>query len=134
MAQPKRWLNLNVGINPTGYLHSAWKYRAGSRHDIADPEYYPRLTRLAHKGVFDAVFVSDMPLLRLGEDSRPSQIIDPLILATALTSSKPGPTPKRRSPRWHGARAPDGTTIVVRAPRAGSGCSTLWPTDIRQLC
>jgi FMN-dependent oxidoreductase (nitrilotriacetate monooxygenase family) len=89
MAQSKRWLNLNVGINPTGYLHGAWKYRTGSRHDIADPEYYLRLTRLAHKGVFDAVFVSDMPLLRLGEDSRPSQIIDPLILATALTSQVP---------------------------------------------
>jgi FMN-dependent oxidoreductase (nitrilotriacetate monooxygenase family) len=89
MAQWKRRLNLNVGINPTGYLHDAWKYRSGSRHDVADPEYYLRLTRLAHKGVFDAVFVSDMPLLRLGPDSRPVQVIDPLILATALTSQVP---------------------------------------------
>lgn len=89
MTQPKRRLNLNVGINPTGYLHSAWKYRTGSRHDIADPDYYLRLTRLAHKGVFDAVFVSDMPLLRLGQNSGPSQIIDPLILATSLTAQVP---------------------------------------------
>lgn len=89
MVQPTRRLNLNVGINPTGYLPGAWKYRTGSRHDLADPEHYLRLTRLAHKGVFDAVFVSDMPLLRLGPDSRPAQIIDPLILATALTSQVP---------------------------------------------
>ncbi len=89
MAQSKRRLNLNVGINPTGYLHEAWKYRSGTRHDIADPDYYLRLTRLAHEGVFDAVFVSDMPLLRLEKNSRPSQIIDPLILATALTSQVP---------------------------------------------
>jgi FMN-dependent oxidoreductase (nitrilotriacetate monooxygenase family) len=89
MSQAKRRLNLNVGINPTGYLPASWKYRTGSRHDIADPQHYFRLARLAHRGVFDAVFVSDMPLLRLGEDSRPSQIIDPLILATAITSQVP---------------------------------------------
>jgi FMN-dependent oxidoreductase (nitrilotriacetate monooxygenase family) len=89
MAQPQRRLNLNIGINPTGYLHEAWRYRSGTRHDIADPNYYLRLTRLAHRGVLDAVFVSDMPLLRATQDSRPSQIIDPLILATALTSQVP---------------------------------------------
>jgi FMN-dependent oxidoreductase (nitrilotriacetate monooxygenase family) len=89
MTQAKRRLNLNVGVNPLGYLHGSWKYRSGSRHDIADPDYYLRLARLAHRGVFDAVFVSDMPLLRLGPDSRPSQILDPLILATALTAQVP---------------------------------------------
>ena len=89
MAQSQRRLNLNVGINPTGYLHDAWRYRSGSRHDIADPDYYLRLTRLAHQGIFDAVFVSDMPLLRLGSGSRPVQVIDPLILATALTAQVP---------------------------------------------
>ena len=89
MTQQKRRLNLNVGINPTGYLPASWKYRSGSRHDLADPQHYLRLARLAHKGVFDAVFVSDMPLLRLEEDSRPPHIIDPLILATAITSQVP---------------------------------------------
>ncbi|MDE1172570.1 MAG: NtaA/DmoA family FMN-dependent monooxygenase [Parvibaculaceae bacterium] len=89
MAQFKRRLNLNVGINPGGYMQDAWKYRTGNHHDVADPEYYLRLARLARKGVFDAVFVSDMPLLRLGENSRPFQVIDPLILATAITSQVP---------------------------------------------
>jgi FMN-dependent oxidoreductase (nitrilotriacetate monooxygenase family) len=89
MAPPQRRLNLNVGINPIGYLHGGWKYRSGSRHDVADPAYYLRLARLAHEGVFDAVFVSDMPLLRLGADSRPGQVIDPLILATAITAQVP---------------------------------------------
>lgn len=32
-----RKLNLNVGINTTGYLPAAWKYRSGNRHDIYDP-------------------------------------------------------------------------------------------------
>jgi len=29
--------HLNVGINTTGYLPAAWKYRSGNRHDIYDP-------------------------------------------------------------------------------------------------
>ncbi|MCE7796687.1 NtaA/DmoA family FMN-dependent monooxygenase [Sphingobium sufflavum] len=89
MATSHRRLNLNVGINPTGYLPNAWKYRSGSVKDIANPDHYLRLARIAHRGVFDAVFVSDMPLLRLGRDSRPGQTIDPLILATALTAQVP---------------------------------------------
>lgn len=87
MAQ--RRLNLNVGINPTGYLSSGWKYRTGTHRDIADPAYYLSLARIAHEGVFDAVFVSDMPQLPLGGPGRPAQIIDPLILATALTAQVP---------------------------------------------
>lgn len=89
MTQTKRRLNLNVGINPIGYLADGWKYRSGSVKDIADPEHYLRLARIAHQGVFDAVFVSDMPLLRLGPDSRPGQTIDPLILAMAVTAQVP---------------------------------------------
>lgn len=89
MTVPARRLNLNVGINTTGYLHAAWKHRSGSRDDITDPAYYLRLTQLAHRGVFDAVFVSDMPLLRPGPDSRPFHTLDPLILATQLTAQVP---------------------------------------------
>jgi len=89
MAQTKRRLNLNVGINGTGYLAHGWKYRSGSVKDVADPEHYLRAARIAHKGVFDAVFVSDMPLLRLGRDAKPGQTIDPLILAMAITAQVP---------------------------------------------
>lgn len=89
MAERKGRLNLNVAINPGGYLAGSWKYRTGSRHDNADPAYYRRLSEIAHKGVLDAVFVSDMSLLRLGRSGPPGQVIDPLILATAITSQVP---------------------------------------------
>jgi FMN-dependent oxidoreductase (nitrilotriacetate monooxygenase family) len=89
MTRTGRRLNLNVGINPIGYLADGWKYRSGSVKDVSDPEHYLRLARLAHKGVFDAVFVSDMPLLRLSADARPGQTIDPLILAMAVTAQVP---------------------------------------------
>lgn len=84
-----RKLNLNVGINTTGYLPAAWKYRSGNRHDIYDPGYYKRLTELAHRGLFDAVFFSDHPALMTDPNSRPFHTIDPLILCTALAAQVP---------------------------------------------
>ncbi|MGH6805243.1 MAG: NtaA/DmoA family FMN-dependent monooxygenase, partial [Ensifer adhaerens] len=89
MSRKTRKLNLNVGINTTGYLPAAWKYRTGNRHDIYDPGYYRRLTELAHKGLFDAVFFSDHPAMMTDPNSRPFHTIDPLILCTALAAQVP---------------------------------------------
>lgn len=89
MTNYKRRLNLNVGINTTGYLGSAWKYRSGNREEITDPAYYLRLTQLAHRGRFDSVFFSDHPALMTDPNSRPFHTIDPLILATALAVQVP---------------------------------------------
>jgi FMN-dependent oxidoreductase (nitrilotriacetate monooxygenase family) len=89
MTSRKRTINLNVGINTTGYLANAWKYRRGDRHDINDPDYYRRLTELAHRGRFDAVFFSDHPALMSDPNSRPFHTIDPLILCTALAAQVP---------------------------------------------
>ncbi|WP_457585012.1 NtaA/DmoA family FMN-dependent monooxygenase [Ensifer canadensis] len=89
MSRKTRKLNLNVGINTTGYLPAAWKYRSGNRHDIYDPGYYRRLTELAHKGLFDAVFFSDHPAMMTDPNSRPFHTIDPLILCTALAAQVP---------------------------------------------
>jgi FMN-dependent oxidoreductase, nitrilotriacetate monooxygenase family len=89
MTTYKRRLNLNVGINTTGYLAGAWKYRTGTRYDITDPDYYLRLTQLAHRGRFDSVFFSDHPALMTDPNSRPFHTIDPLILVTALAAQVP---------------------------------------------
>lgn len=89
MTTYQRRLNLNVGINTTGYLPAAWKYRSGSRYDITDPDYYLRLTQLAHRGRFDSVFFSDHPALMTDPNSRPFHTIDPLILVTALAAQVP---------------------------------------------
>jgi len=89
MTQAQRFLNLNVGLNTTGYVGPAWRQRRGSRHDIADPQYYLRLARLAHKGRFAATFFSDMPLLRPDAATRPLHTIDPLMLQTWLAGQVP---------------------------------------------
>jgi len=89
MTSKQRKLNLNVGVNTTGYLPGAWKYRTGTRHEITDPDYYRRLTELAHRGLFDAVFFSDHPALMTDPNGRPFHTIDPLILSTALAAQVP---------------------------------------------
>jgi FMN-dependent oxidoreductase (nitrilotriacetate monooxygenase family) len=88
MAATRR-LNLNVGINTTGYLTPAWPYRTGTRHDINDPAYYVGLTRLAHAGIFDAVFFSDHPALITDPNARPFHTLDPLTLCAALAAQVP---------------------------------------------
>jgi FMN-dependent oxidoreductase (nitrilotriacetate monooxygenase family) len=89
VAPRRRRLHLNVGINTTGYLASAWKYSRTQPRDVTDIQHYLRLSRLAHEGVFDAVFLSDMPLLRPEPNGRPLHTFDPLILLTAIAASVP---------------------------------------------
>lgn len=86
---PARRLNLNVGINTTGYLGNAWRHGSATRQDVYNFDHYVRLTKLAHSGVFDAVFLSDMPILRPEPGSRPLHTLDPLILMTGLAAAVP---------------------------------------------
>ncbi len=86
----KRYLNLNVGINSTGYLGGAWPHRkSGKRLDFVDPEYYIHLSEIAHRGVFDAVFFSDHPALMTERTGRPFHSLDPLIVLTAIAARVP---------------------------------------------
>jgi FMN-dependent oxidoreductase (nitrilotriacetate monooxygenase family) len=85
----ERQLNLNIGINTTGYLAGAWKYRTGTRYDVTDPAYYLRLTQLAHRGRFDAVFLSDMNALATDPAGRPFHTLDPITLYANLAGQVP---------------------------------------------
>ncbi len=102
----KRLMNLNIGVNTMGYMGQSWKYRTGERTDVADFEYFVRLTQLAHKGLFDAVFLSDIPQLATGPDTRPFQTLEPITLLTGL-----------------GARVPD-IGLVATIPRLSTHRST----------
>jgi FMN-dependent oxidoreductase (nitrilotriacetate monooxygenase family) len=89
MTAPARQLNLNIGVNTTGYLAQAWRWRSGRPSDIHDPAYYRRLTETAHRGRLDAVFFSDHPALRTTPADRPFHTLDPLVLAGVLTAQVP---------------------------------------------
>ncbi len=89
MTMPARQLNLNIGINTTGMGGHAWKQRTGSSADITDPAYYLRLAQIAHRGRFDALFLSDHPALMRDPRQRPLHTLDPLILLTFLAGQVP---------------------------------------------
>src|SRR6202453_3495380 len=82
-------LNLNIRINTPGSLPGAWKYRTGSRYDVVDPTYYLRLTQLAHRGLFDAVFLSDMSALAMEPGGRPFHPLDPIPLSATRAGRVP---------------------------------------------
>ncbi|WP_423068410.1 NtaA/DmoA family FMN-dependent monooxygenase [Devosia sp. CN2-171] len=85
----KRQLNLCIGFNTTGYLTYAWPYRTGTKTDIFDLAYYQQLAHLAHRGRFDAVFLSDNPALSVEPKGRPFHTLDPLTLSTAILAQVP---------------------------------------------
>ncbi len=86
MPSGQRELNLNIGLNTTGYLETAWPHGVTRMSDINDPAFYLRIARLAHQGRFDALFLSDHPALRTGPGTRPFHTLDPLILLTYLAA------------------------------------------------
>lgn len=89
MARGKRELHLNIGLNTTGYLESAWPHGSVRIKDVNDPAFYLEIAKLAHRGRFDALFLSDHPALRIGQNTRPFHTIDPLILLTNLAAQVP---------------------------------------------
>ncbi|RWR04566.1 NtaA/DmoA family FMN-dependent monooxygenase [Paenirhodobacter populi] len=89
MTAAARELHLNIGLNTTGYLEPAWPQGSARIADINAPAFYERIARLAHRGRFDALFLSDHPALRLGPGSRPFHTLDPLILLTHLAAQVP---------------------------------------------
>jgi len=88
MTTPRR-LNLNIGVNTTGYVANAWRHRTGTRGEINDLAYYRRLTEAAHRGRLCSVFFSDHPALMLDPNGRPFHTLDPLILCAALAAQVP---------------------------------------------
>lgn len=89
MSRRPRELHLNIGLNTTGYLEAAWPHGNTRITEINDPGFYLRIARLAHRGRFDALFLSDHPALRTGAGSRPFHTLDPLILLTHLAAQVP---------------------------------------------
>jgi len=89
MSNRPRELHLNIGLNTTGYLESAWPHGSARMRDVNDPEFYLGIARLAHRGRFDALFLSDHPALRTGPGTRPFDTIEPLILLTHLAAQVP---------------------------------------------
>ena len=85
---PRR-LFLTACINSTGYVADSHRLGRGSPQRFADYGHYREATRIAHAGVFDAVFLSDHPALMTDPRQRPLHSFDPVVLFTALAADVP---------------------------------------------
>lgn len=77
-----RQMHLNCHIVGVGQHPAGWRTLRNTRA-IVDPDFYRRVARVAEQGKFDALFFSDSLSLH-GHAHGPSQMLDPLVVASAL--------------------------------------------------
>lgn len=82
-------LFLAASINGTGWSGRSARWPGTSPRRFADPTHYVEAARIAHRGVLDAVFVSDHPALSPNAHSGPHHVFDPIVLFSAITGAVP---------------------------------------------
>jgi FMN-dependent oxidoreductase (nitrilotriacetate monooxygenase family) len=83
MTETERQLHLNVNITNIGRHPSAWRF-LDDPAAFVDVDFYQRIARVAERGTFDAVFLSDGVALHQEPPTEPYQSLEPTILLTAL--------------------------------------------------
>lgn len=85
----KRNIFLGVSINGSGWAGSSWRQPGTQWNRWADPQHYLDAAQIAHRGVLDAVFVSDHPALPPGSARSPHHVFDPIVLFSAIAATVP---------------------------------------------
>ncbi|SNQ51746.1 putative monooxygenase YxeK [Frankia canadensis] len=85
MPSPDRQLHLNVNILDAGRHPGAWRFQDDPRLFL-DIDYFQRIARLAERGTFDAVFLSDGVSLHQEPPEKPWNALEPSVLLTALAT------------------------------------------------
>jgi FMN-dependent oxidoreductase (nitrilotriacetate monooxygenase family) len=86
---PSRRLNLAVAIHGTGSAALSWKWPGTEWNRFNDYGFYQRSAQIAHRGVLDAVFVSDHPALSRDASRAPTHVFDPTVLFSAIAAAVP---------------------------------------------
>jgi FMN-dependent oxidoreductase (nitrilotriacetate monooxygenase family) len=86
---PQRRLNLAVAIHGTGSANLSWKWPGTKWNRFNDFDFYRRSAEIAHRGVLDAVFVSDHPALTRDSSRAPTHVFDPTVLFSAIAAAVP---------------------------------------------
>lgn len=84
-----QYLELNAWINSSGSANDSWKRPDLPLDRIFTLDYYVENARIAHRGVFSNIFMSDRPQLLIDENTRPEQTFDPFVLFAAVLSQVP---------------------------------------------
>jgi FMN-dependent oxidoreductase (nitrilotriacetate monooxygenase family) len=82
-----RTLHLNAFLMSTGHHEASWRLPESDPRANMDLEHYKNLARTAERGTFDSLFLADGPAMFGDVASRPSGVIEPLTLLTALSAA-----------------------------------------------
>jgi len=86
MTEPKRQLHLNAFLRNIGQHEAAWRLPASDVKAITDVSHYINLARIAERGLLDAIFFADHPVLKDRTEDRPFDALDPTTLLAALST------------------------------------------------
>jgi FMN-dependent oxidoreductase (nitrilotriacetate monooxygenase family) len=85
MSDGARQLHLNVNITNIGRHPAAWRF-LDDPAAFVDVDFYRQIARIAERGTFDAVFLSDGVALHKEPPNEPYQSLEPTVLLTALAA------------------------------------------------
>jgi FMN-dependent oxidoreductase (nitrilotriacetate monooxygenase family) len=77
-------LHLNAFLMSTGHHEASWRLPESDPFANTDVEHFRNLARIAERGKLDSLFLADSPALFNNVGRRPSGVIEPLTLLTAL--------------------------------------------------
>lgn len=87
MASLPRQIHLNAFLRNIGQHEAAWRRPETNLAGLTDIDHYVELARVAERGLLDAIFFADHPVLKDRTEDRPFDTLDPLTLLAALSAS-----------------------------------------------
>jgi FMN-dependent oxidoreductase (nitrilotriacetate monooxygenase family) len=82
-----RPLHLNAFLMSTGHHEASWRLPESDPLATTDLGHFVNLAQIAERGTFDSLFLADSPALFGPVGRRPSGVIEPLTLLTALAGA-----------------------------------------------
>jgi FMN-dependent oxidoreductase (nitrilotriacetate monooxygenase family) len=86
MSRPGQ-LHLNAFLMSVGHHEAAWRLPESDPYADQDVEHFKRLARIAERGRLDSLFLADGPVLWDQVGRRPSGVLEPTVLLTALAGA-----------------------------------------------
>jgi FMN-dependent oxidoreductase (nitrilotriacetate monooxygenase family) len=79
-----RQLHLNAFLMGTGHHEASWRLPQSDPTATTSVKHFQHLAQVAERGTFDSLFLADGPVMMGNVAQRPSGVIEPLTLLTAL--------------------------------------------------
>jgi FMN-dependent oxidoreductase (nitrilotriacetate monooxygenase family) len=79
-------LHLNAFLMSTGHHEASWRLPESDPHAATDLGHFQNLARIAERGTFNSLFLADSPSMWGTVSRRPSGVIEPITLLTALAA------------------------------------------------